>query len=53
MDAERRMDVQQGSAGTPGQSAEKPPDQAGQATPFDEAVGLDRLAKILLAVVPR
>jgi hypothetical protein len=52
MDAERRMDVQQGSAGTPGQPAEKPPDQAGQATPFDEAVGLDRLAKILLAVVP-
>jgi hypothetical protein len=52
MDAERRMDVQQESAGPPGQPAEKHQDQAGRATPLDEAESLDRLAKILLAVVP-
>jgi hypothetical protein len=52
MDAERRMDVQQESAGTPGQPAEKHQDQTERATALDEAESLDRLAKILLAVVP-
>jgi hypothetical protein len=52
MDAERRMDVQQESAGPPGQPAEKHQDQTERATALDEAESLDRLAKILLAVVP-
>ena len=53
MDAERRMDGQQQSAGTPAQPAEEqPPPEAGQATLLDGAESLDRLSKILLAVVP-
>lgn len=53
MDAERRMDVQQQSAGTPAQPAEEQPHpEAGQVTLLDGAEGLDRLSKILLAVVP-
>ena len=53
MDAERRMDVQQQSAGTPAQPAEEQPSpEAGQATLLDGAESLDRLSKILLAVVP-
>src|SRR4051812_22163730 len=56
MDVERRMDVQREPAGTPVKPADDRPDQAapeaGRAIALDEAEGLDRLAKILLAVVP-